>query len=41
LNFLKGTHDVFEREIQFFIDAYNDLGAKINKFIQYVNKDWK
>jgi four helix bundle protein len=41
LNFIKDTHDVFEKEIQLFIDDYNDLGAKINRFIQYVTKDWK
>jgi hypothetical protein len=40
LNFIKDTHNVFEKEIQIVIDAYNDLGAKINKFIQYVTKDW-
>lgn len=41
LNIIKDTHHVFEKEIQIFIDAYNDLGAKLNKFIQYVEKDWK
>jgi hypothetical protein len=26
--------------MKYFIDAYEDLGSKINKFIQYVEKDW-
>ncbi len=41
LNFIKETHNLFESEIQLLLDAYNDLGAKINRFIQYVTKDWK
>jgi four helix bundle protein len=41
LNFIRDTHKVDEEEIQFFLDAYNKLGGKINKFIQYVEKEWK
>jgi len=28
-------------EPSFFLDSYNELGAKINTFIQYVDKNWK
>ena len=41
LNFIKDTHGLDEREIKFFLDAYNELGSKINKFIQYVEKEWR
>jgi four helix bundle protein len=41
LNFIKETHSEFEKEIEILLDDYNNLGAKINSFIQYVNKDWK
>jgi four helix bundle protein len=40
LNMLKNTHqdkaDIFE----FFIIPYEQLGAKIHKFIQYVEEHW-
>jgi hypothetical protein len=26
---------------RFFLDAYNKLGGKINRFIKYVEKEWK
>ena len=38
LNFIKDTHKV---EISHFLNAYNELGSKINKFIQYVETKWK
>lgn len=41
LNFIRETNGLEQQTIQDFIDAYNDLGAKINKFIQYVEKHWK
>lgn len=41
LKFIKDTHCRDEQEIQSYIDAYNELGSKINKFIQYVETEWK
>lgn len=41
LNFIKETHKLFEDEIQLLLDSYNDLGAKINRFIQFLEKGWK
>jgi len=41
LNFIKDTHRSNEEGIQSFLDLYNQLGSKINKFIQYVEEKWK
>jgi len=41
LNFIKDTHDVDKKEIEYFFKGYNELGSKINKFIQYVETQWK
>ena len=41
LNFLNDTHELNKNEMKSFLDNYNELGAKINKFIQYVEKEWK
>ncbi len=41
LNFIKDTHELNEKEIEIFFDNYNKLGGKINKFIQYVETEWK
>ncbi|MCP4629882.1 MAG: four helix bundle protein [bacterium] len=41
LNFLKDTHENFMKEILVLLDKYNELGAKVNKYIQYVEKEWK
>lgn len=41
LNFISDTHEVNGKEIKFFLENYNKLGSKINKFIGYVEKDWK
>ncbi|MCP4666710.1 MAG: four helix bundle protein [Deltaproteobacteria bacterium] len=41
LNFLNNTHDLNKNEMKSFLDSYNELGAKINKFIEYVEKEWK
>lgn len=40
LNLLKDIYAELADEIQGYIDAYKDLGRKINRFIQYVSKDW-
>ena len=42
LNFIKDTHGHKENEkLLSFIERYNELGAKINMFIQYVEKEWR
>ena len=41
LNFLNDTHRLNKNEMKAFLDSYNQLGAKINKFIQYVETEWK
>ena len=41
LNFIKDTHEFIEKEIEMLFDTYNKLGGKINKFIQYVETEWK
>ena len=40
LNFIKDTHQLNEKGIQSFLDDYDKLGSKINKFIQYVETKW-
>ena len=39
LNFIKDIHNL--QEINALLDSYNELGSKINKFVQYVEKEWK
>ena len=41
LNFIKDTHTLDNKKMGFFYEKYNELGKKINKFIQYVEKEWK
>ena len=41
LNFIQDTHKLDNKEINSFLDKYDELGRKINKFIQYVEKEWK
>jgi len=41
LNFIKDTHQFISKEIHGFFNAYDELGGKINKFIKYVEKNWK
>ncbi len=40
LNFLRDTHDDKVSKINPLVDSYNELGAKINRFITYVEKEW-
>ena len=41
LNFLKDTHEMFHEEIGFLLEGYDETGRKINKYIQYVEKEGK
>ena len=40
LKFLKDIHEKFIDEIIEFLNKYDELGAKINKYIQYVEREW-
>lgn len=41
LNFLNDTHEFLSDELINFLRRYDELGAKINKYIQYVEERWK
>ena len=41
LNFFNDTHALFKKEIHLFLKGYDELERKINKYIQYVEKEWK
>ncbi|GAH23071.1 unnamed protein product, partial [marine sediment metagenome] len=41
LKILRDTHENFIDEIRVFLEKYDKLGAKINKYIQYVEKEWR
>jgi hypothetical protein len=38
---LKDIHENLAKEISIYLQKYNELGAKINKYIQYVDREWK
>jgi len=40
LNFLRDTHNDYVSKVKSLIDSYEELGAKINRFINYVEKEW-
>ena len=41
LKFLKDTHELDNKKLDYFFEKYDELGRKINKYIQYVEKEWK
>ena len=41
LNFIKDTHEMDISDLNYFLDKYDELGRKINRYIQYVEKEWK
>ena len=41
INFLNDTHESFNKDINLFLKGYDELGRKINKYIQYVEKEWR
>jgi len=41
LNFISDTHVLDENELKHFLDSYDVLGRKINKYIKYVESNWK
>ena len=41
LNFIKDTHVLEDEEVKSLLDAYDELGRKINRYIKYVENEWK
>ncbi|OGP47397.1 MAG: hypothetical protein A2022_00125 [Deltaproteobacteria bacterium GWF2_42_12] len=41
LNFIRNTNKIDKKEMQSFLNSYDELGGKINRFIQYVETEWK
>ena len=41
LSFIKDTHQLNGNNIEELFSEYDELGKKINKFIQYVETEWK
>jgi four helix bundle protein len=41
LNFIKGTHQEKIENVSDLISSYEELGGKINRFIIYVQNNWK
>jgi four helix bundle protein len=41
LNFINDTHAFNDEEVKSLLDAYDELGRKINRFTQYVENEWK
>lgn len=41
LSFLRDTHNYTASKAKPLLDSYEELGGKINRFIQYVEKEWK
>jgi len=41
LEFLKDTHKHLESEFKALLEEYDQLGAKISRFISFVEKGWK
>lgn len=41
LIFLRDTHELDIKRLNYFLEKYDELGRKINKYIQYVEKEWK
>jgi len=41
LNFIKDIYELDKKEIKLFLGTYNQLVSKINRFLQYVEKEWK
>jgi four helix bundle protein len=40
LSFIRDTHNLDQQEIKFYVDSYEELGGKINRFINFVEKEW-
>ncbi len=40
LSFLRDTHNDIASKVKSLLNSYEELGAKINRFINYVEKEW-
>ena len=40
LNFINDLHEIDKEEAQSLLKIYDELGRKINKFVQYVENEW-
>jgi four helix bundle protein len=41
LKFISAIHEHVRNETDEFVESYEELGKQINKFISYVEKEWK
>lgn len=41
LNFIKDIHQSAEYKSDYYLKTYDSLGRKINRFIEYVENEWK
>jgi four helix bundle protein len=41
LNLINDTHVFNSKEVKSLLDAYDELGRKINRFTEYVEDEWK
>ncbi len=41
LNVVKDTHDIDRAEIEDLVKSYDALGSRMNKFVQYVEGNWR
>jgi len=41
LNFINDTNEFDKNELNILLDNYDELGRKINRFIKYVESNWK
>ncbi len=41
INFLNDTHELDKNEVMFLLESYEKLSKKINKFVKYVEEEWK
>jgi len=41
LNFINDIHQADQYGIDYYLQGYDSLGRKINRFIKYVENDWK
>ena len=41
LNFINDIHAINDNEFNYFIQVYDELGGKINRFTKYVETEWR
>ncbi len=40
LSLIRDTHEAIDGAVNVLVEEYDNLGGKINKFIQYAEKQW-